>query len=130
VQGLLQTKQNSNSFSNSKHIQMMRTSSIFFSNQGKITCSSSNLTKFKFIFTSNDARGLQIKQSSSVEKKLQFFKSNKLMQFEVVIFKEIASIQICNSTLEYFRARIEHKEKNLKFPVLLCSILKHIIPLQ
>lgn len=70
ARSFLQIKQNSNSFSNSKHIQVLRTRSNLFSNQGKITCSSSNFTKFKFIFTSNETQGLQIKQSSSVEKKV------------------------------------------------------------
>ncbi len=81
--------------------------------------SSSHQTKLK-VFKSNKVQVL--KKSSN------FSNQTKLMQFEVVIVKEITSIQICNSNLEYLRARIEHKNKNLKFPKLLFSILKHIFP--
>jgi hypothetical protein len=72
------------------------------------------------VFKSNKTQVLRKSSNSSNQ--------TKLMQFEVVIVKEIASIQICNSNFEYFRARIEHKKKYLKFIVLLCSILKHIFP--
>jgi hypothetical protein len=55
------------------------------------------------VFKSNKAQVLRKSSNSSNQ--------TKFMQFEVV-FKEIASIQICNSNLEYFGARIEHKERN------------------
>jgi hypothetical protein len=87
--------------------------------KGQSSSSSSHQMKLK-IFKSNRVQVLRKSSNSSNQ--------TKLMQFEVVIVKEIASIQICNSNLEYFRARIEHKEKNLEFLDLLCSIQKHIFP--